>query len=679
MKKCAAVLLAALMLAPAGCSKAEKYPYPVDDAPAGGAETPCLVENGWGENIIADYIVLPGAGDRSADIQTALDGCAAAGGGTVWLPAGKYELRSGVRIPSFVTLAGDRETVIHACVESSDSSLPALFLLGGSGGVYGLTVYYPAQDAENVLPYPFTFYADGQGDRYMLQSVRRVRVINGYRGLGACVEESGAHEMLTVEDFSGTFLFRAAEVYNQADVGTWKDINISNDFWKNAPGGMKCSAPAALDAYTAGQTALVLGDLEWTEFLGVSVSGYDTAVRIVKGKRIEFAGSFYGLKTSDCRVGIEVESLDRRWGMLVAASDVAGSEFSMRNLTRGVIKTADVRLTGPAWGEYSSSLRLEDNPGAELSAHPAPGAATTPRISRRLYAVGDISELAGALAAAGETGGVVYLPAGVWRLEEPVSVPSGVELRGAGLLPTRDQGGNSAGTVILTDYPGELITLSAYSGIGNIRIFYDKNTPVVPGKEGTAELTGAAVKGAGREVWAVNVCIAAAGRGIDFSGCDGHLVKNCVFCCWEYAVRAGGEGGRIEGCLQNGTVLTRNALPLEYPVDEASQLFPYVFDALTRRSAELIVLENARGERVYDTFAYGVRTFARMENCEDVFMANIGADNLGGTMLVASGTSGTLVNIMRWNGRSAELDEGSAGLVLLNRLTIENAREKRVN
>ena len=48
-----------------------------------------------------------GEQDSTAAIQSALDECAAAGGGTVWLPAGQYRVTSGIKIPAFVTLRGD--------------------------------------------------------------------------------------------------------------------------------------------------------------------------------------------------------------------------------------------------------------------------------------------------------------------------------------------------------------------------------------------------------------------------------------------------------------------------------------------------------------------------------------------------------------------------------------------
>ena len=64
--------------------------------------------------LVADYIINAACGadptgetDSTAAIQSVLDLCADNGGGTVYLPAGRYLISSQIRIPSFVYLHGD--------------------------------------------------------------------------------------------------------------------------------------------------------------------------------------------------------------------------------------------------------------------------------------------------------------------------------------------------------------------------------------------------------------------------------------------------------------------------------------------------------------------------------------------------------------------------------------------
>ncbi len=167
-----------------------------------------------------------GKTDVTKILNKALGDVSVAGGGTVWMPAGKYLVTDTVTIPEYCTLRGDWQdpdvgtdygTVILAKVKANQPVNRALFLIGGSAGVNGLTVYYPEQSLEDVKEYPFTFYTTGEGSSYMLASVTRCTVINGYRGIGACVVEGNAHEQFSIDNVKGTFLCTAAEVYNQAD------------------------------------------------------------------------------------------------------------------------------------------------------------------------------------------------------------------------------------------------------------------------------------------------------------------------------------------------------------------------------------------------------------------------------------------------------------------------------
>jgi hypothetical protein len=72
-------------------------------------------------------------------------------------------------------------TIILADVPSEDSMATGTFILGGSSGAVGLTVFYPGQSLKSVKPYPFTFYIPGTSmgnDHYMLQSIVNCSVIN---------------------------------------------------------------------------------------------------------------------------------------------------------------------------------------------------------------------------------------------------------------------------------------------------------------------------------------------------------------------------------------------------------------------------------------------------------------------------------------------------------------------
>ncbi len=673
-----------------------------EEEPSGNIECPALIETIFPTEdvVIADYIVTnepykadpTGKEDAASAIQKALNDCSAAGGGTVYLPAGQYRVNGNLTVPPFVTLRGDwcppendgflNGTVILA-YPGAESESPALFDIGGSAGVLGLTVYYPEQSLEDVKEYPYTFYTNGIGNNYMLATVKNVTVVNGYRGIGACCLENSPHEMMTVENFYGTFLSFGAQVYNQADVGTWKNVNIGNRYWLMA--GDACHAPKAadLEAYTKANTVgLILGDLEWTEFTGLTVSDCKLGIRIVKGQRIEFAGSLMGVKITNCVTGLHAEVMDNRWGMLIAESVIEGDTVAIRNDSEGAIKLSGVTLKGTLEG---SGEILNDNtaPAGRVPSlsygyvKPAGKLYVAELKTGILSSVTD--DLQKILNEAGKTGGVVYIPAGTYTLSQPVTVPAGVELRGATSLPTRDQGGLSLGTVIVCRYGvGEeynaetqaLITLAGENaGLNGIRIVCVSNSP------NNRKSTGYLVRGTADGVYCVNCSFVASDYGIDFRGCDNTYIKKLIACCYKETITVGGKNAVIEGCLQNGNVLCRcSTKGISNWVPE-TQIFDIVFP-ITRSECTYIRLVDAENATVFNTFAYGVHHLVVSDNSKNTMIANVGADNLGGTLLVTNGGSTTGVNIMRWNGSSYENNGGK--LLLLNRITINDKYETAV-
>jgi len=650
------------------------------------------------------YAVDPtGSSDSTAGIQKALNDVSNAGGGTVWLPAGIYVISDKITIPPFVTLRGDWQdpdtgneygTIISIWNEFDEPSEPfdandlilneGIFTLGGSGGVVGLTVYYPHQSLTDVKKYPFTFYTNGEGNNYMLSTLKNITVINGYRGIGACCKPSGAHEQLTVENFKGTFLFCGSEVYNQADVGTWQNVSISPKYWQNALNSTTISALSEVEApgadeistYTSKKAVgLKLGDLEWTEFSGLTVDSYNIGIMIVQGKRISFAGSLYDISIKNCTKGVVVSDLDQRWGMLIANSTI---ENGIKNSTTGAVKLCGVKSTG-----VLKSIATTNN-DVDLSAYAIDYTVTYRKPSKADLFLLDASinqeedcsaAIQALLDAAGKNGGgVVYIPAGYYRLDNPIRVPGGVELRGASSVATRDQGWLSSGTVLMCYYGDDasngptdqaFITLSGeYAGINGIRIIYPEN-----GVYDEDLNTTYTVRGEAKGVYMVNCAIAASAYGVDFRGCDEHFIKKVTTCCYYNTFLLGGKGGVLTGCLQNGTVISRTKVPrLENWMSE-NDAFNSLF-VITRQETDYILLDGAKDQLIYNTFIYGCANMIINRNSEGTVVINIGSDNIGENMhqLIMESGSMTVINSMRYNGNSFEHKNGD--LQIHNRITI---------
>ncbi len=489
-------------------------------------KTPAIINTKYATDdvVIADYVVTnakydadyTGTKDSTSAIQSALNDCYSAGGGTVWLPAGTYKVTNTIYVPSFVTLRGDWRdpdsgsgdfgTVISAQVACGDSG-PVLFQIGGSAGVMGITTYYPNQSATTPVAYNYTFNIPsgawvGQTGTYMSSSVINCTMLNSYRGIGIdALDNTKVHELSTVKNVKGTVLFRGAVAYNGADVGTWENITFNNSYWANA--GTKYNAPnvAILNAWTrANGTGFTLGDLEWDQFISLSCSNYNYGINIVAGSRISFCGEFLYTNIQNTNIAVKVDNIDTRWGMSFLRSTLIGSTKAIQNNTTGNVNVCDSALTGGTTGKITTTSP-GTTPTSYVAAIPskvtrtvlydvtkAPYYASHSAVQTGIPSADATVAIQAALTDAGNAGGgVVYLPAGWYRINTHLTVPANVELRGSSSVPQRDQGDLSYGTVLF-GYEGKgtatpdtdtaLITLNGNtSGISGIRFFYLENNP----------------------------------------------------------------------------------------------------------------------------------------------------------------------------------------------------------
>lgn len=711
MKKIISVMLCIFMLAGifSVVSSAEKKQtarivktvYPVEDT------------------VIADIVVTEapynldntGKADCTAGLQQAIDDCAANGGGTVFMPVGKYRLTGSIAIKGFVTLQGDWQnpevgtaygTVIIADVPSVDAINPALFNIGGCAGAVGLTVYYPNQSIENVKPYPYTFYVDGNGTNYMLQTLKNCTLLNSYRGIGGSAECANGnyecHEMFSIENVYATCLYRGLTSYNSADVDTVKTLVINAKYWANA--GEEYNAPSIeqITDYTRKNlVGLSLGDLEWPEFADVHISDCVYGIRTEKGLRYCFSGTFYDLYIENCDYGLycpagTVTDREKQYGIGICNGKISGSKMAVYNPGENCIMLTNVKTDGLRVGKniYYETASTEKFTLDYTHTHTKP--------TDNLYIVNadktGKTDASGAvqkkLDEAAVTGGIVYLPAGLYRFDGPISVPSGVELRGSSSIPNRCQLGSSKGTLILAYYGYEvggekaepLISVNGdNAGVSGIRISYFKNQPV--DESGDYTPTSPAIKVTGKHDYVMNCFVVMASDAIVIENSEDVYLKKNVGCCYSSFISAENSTDVfIEGCLQNGNAVPRTG----YSAFDIAELqnwmsenfvFDYVFIPITRKNTEFITLKNCDAVTVFNTFIYGGKNYLVSEN-SNAFICNTGSDGSakGCNTFVLTGGEITVINAMRSTSDGQETvyayeTDGSTKLRIYNRLPVD--------
>lgn len=670
------------------------------ESTATGESNPQIVKTTYETDdvVVADFIptemgyaVDPtGETDSTAGIQAALYDCFYAGGGTVYLPTGNYAISDTIFIPPYVTLRGDWQdpdegteygTIISVWMEAEDSEGAGAFKVSGCAGAVGLTVYYPQQSLDCIIPYPYAFYLEETAIQAMLSTIKDITIINGYRGIGT--SSAMNHEQLQLENIHGTFLHCGIGIANSSDVGTVKSICINNKYWKEATAEcMNAVLGSMIDAYTKENvTGIRVGDLEWTTFNDVSVDNCAVGVHFVKGTRIDFAGSLYDFDITDCTKGIVFDGLDSRWGACIAKSHVEGG---ITNNTEGKVKLCDVEVTGEIIEREKGSVVIDAE--SDLSKYAIDYEVSYTKPASNLWVAklpsgldtDASSQLQKLLNEAANEGGIVYVPGGMYCFNSPITVPAGVELRGATSVPTRESAGTTAGTLFYCYYGDDssydkddqaFITLAGENaGLNGVRIIYPENRA----KTGDF-ISTYTVRGTASGVYVVNTMIAGSAYGVDFKNCDNHYIEGVMTTCYYNAFRLGGSGGTLSKCLQNGTVQQRTAAPSldAWDTGEFGELI-----GLMRTNCDYIIVEDGSEQLIYNAFAYGAKTVVNNVNSENTRAINMGTDNMGTDVpqFIQNGGSMTGINILRYNGYSYELLKGKINLY--NRIAINEVGER---
>jgi hypothetical protein len=167
------------------------------------------------------------AADNTAAFQAALDAAGAAGGGTVYVPAGKYRLAGSLKVPSGVELRGIFDVPHHTNSAGSvlmplgrrgDGDSAVIELAAGSG-LRGLTFWWPEQTLEAPAAYPWAARSMGPGCWAV-----DITLGNCWHGLDFASHDSTGH---VVRYLSGGVLAAALAV-SKCDGPGWVEDTLFN-------------------------------------------------------------------------------------------------------------------------------------------------------------------------------------------------------------------------------------------------------------------------------------------------------------------------------------------------------------------------------------------------------------------------------------------------------------------
>lgn len=142
-----------------------------------------------------------GKTDDTEAFQKALDEVGTEGGGIVFVPAGRYMIKSHLSVSAGTSLVGVSRAPLTYAPESPGSTLLAtegagnteetafITLHGPNSTIEGITIFFPNQTVtEEATPYPWT--VRGSGDNV---SIINVLLVNPYQGVDFATSQSPRH------------------------------------------------------------------------------------------------------------------------------------------------------------------------------------------------------------------------------------------------------------------------------------------------------------------------------------------------------------------------------------------------------------------------------------------------------------------------------------------------------
>ncbi len=576
--------------------------------------------------------------DSTAAIQWALDSVGGLGGGTVFLPAGKYLVTSTIRIPNYVSLVGDWNkpnadntdadfdygTVILAkpqVLSSSDApQKDPLFALSDFSGMVGLTFYYVEQNAAAVKKYSYTIY----GGAPATATLRNLTFLNSTYGIGVSLDNI-SNELINLENIYGTFLYNAVRHNATTDVGFYNNINVSSKYWKNASSAYKCGNTAALDSFIDNNLdAMILGDLDDQMLSNITIDGGRIGIKFTTG--IRDAAGFWGLVHNakiTCQKGVYADYLNAVSGVVFTDSNVGIVE---NNSPVGCIK-----MSNSTYQKAGSGRIVQEGGKVEIKSDVA-SLSLKFSTSQRLFiantlVTGGRTDNSGYLQAivnsVGEEGGVVVVPNGIYRLDSSVVIPKNVELRSTQSTFTRSNHNQTDknGVVFISYVSGATFVLKENAGVVGVRIWHAKNDFLTARdalNKGSYP-NDISIKADGAGAYAYGNESVGAYVGYDFSSCDNHILKSNYGLSYVNFIKAGGKNGVITQCLANLNFMARSNIYTYFDTSiaqatnwrkikdsgETGSDFAILRDELGKTHTKMVRLENAENQLAFNVFCYG--------------------------------------------------------------------------
>jgi len=403
----------------------------------------------------------PANSDCTAAIQRALDDASAAGGGTVFVPDGKYRLEGMLTISSNVFLRGrwnqitsERPAEGTILMIYNQEHKQSLLLTGSGCGVRDLTFWHPEQKITNSNAEESPLVIRGRAG---VVTIENITLVNPYRGI-----DLSEASTCCLRGIYGSPLLCGLSADKSFAVSRYDSIHFSPDYWtwSKLPGSPSKGGEHETYMRSTG-TGVHIYEMDGFYFGFSKISGYQKGLHFQRGVSGDDAsGELSYISVTDCDTALHVDDAK---GFRIVGCNLKGSKYGIWGKDRTHFKLHTTNIEG---GKGSISIR---NGAAELVNCTVSGK-TEIIGGRTVYrehqydeklpsfnhaydrvrkpakadlfdvkdfgAVGDgVADDTKALkktieAAFKNGGGIVFIPDGQYRITEPIDLTNGIELRG---------------------------------------------------------------------------------------------------------------------------------------------------------------------------------------------------------------------------------------------------------
>ena len=228
-----------------------------------------------------------GTTNSRTGIQELLNRLGNAGGGTLYLSAGKYKVDGILVIPKGVVLRGDwrqprKDALLEGTIlmaytgRGSEDESESFITMEPSTGLYNVAIWYPEQLPESITPYPPSILYGRRGvwgNDYC--NVRNVTLVNSYSGV--IVSQFNMGGCPNIFNLYGSPLSRGIEIDDIADVGRFDWIDFSPDYWSaSGLSGSPAKGGVHANYIRENATGVVMRRNDWSYTCHFTAEGYHT-------------------------------------------------------------------------------------------------------------------------------------------------------------------------------------------------------------------------------------------------------------------------------------------------------------------------------------------------------------------------------------------------------------------